>query len=96
MAVYDLSPATVAGEVEASRARVIWADGLLYVFTSTEDVTVLKAPEKPTRAKTSHGGNWYTVDGVDVKWRKKGCSCSCGDLCRTSRTVMLQRAVGVA
>lgn len=70
--IVDLSPVNVSGPVRASRARVIWEAGKLYIAKSKTDVTVYDA-EKPERDSPS-SSTWRTGEFV---FHKRGCS-SCG------------------
>lgn len=86
----DMGPVRTLGELELRRARIIWNDGLLYVFRSVDEFWLFDAPEPPVRNK-GYGGWEYTVEGVDLKWLGGGCACSCS-VCRVSQTKLLEAA----
>jgi hypothetical protein len=70
----DVSPVQVSGPMRAVKARVIWADGKLYVARGSRDVTVFEVPEPPAQTDPRRGV-WQTPEGL--KFYRRGCS-SCG------------------
>lgn len=74
----DVSPVEVRGAVRGSKARVIYADGKLYVALNVNDVRVLEM-EQPTETKASTqrrpwSGQW---EGQGISFYRRGCA-TCG------------------
>jgi len=70
--VLDLSPVTVSGPITAARARVIYHDGTLAVFTAPDQVQTFPT-EQPTRLR---GARWsVTTEAGDLAIQK---TCGCG------------------
>lgn len=91
----DQGPVEVmrGGEVIATRARIIWQAGRLYVFRSQQDFDVIASPDSPRKK-----GARFVADGdepEEIQWRPRGCRCSC-DICRAKRTDLLAIAAEVA
>lgn len=79
---------TRAGETIATRGRIIWHGGQLYVFRSRDDFDVI-ASGSPRKK-----GARFVADAdepEEVQWRSRGCRCSC-DICRVKRTDLLAAA----
>lgn len=84
---------TRAGEVIATRGRVIWKAGQLYVFRSLDDFEVIPSSNSPRKR-----GARFVADGdepEEVQWRSRGCRCSC-DICRVKRDDLLAAAAGAS
>jgi len=71
---FDQGPMNVTGAITARRARVIWKDGNLYVFTTPKNPQVMPTTEPVLN------GDGYSVstpeDGT-ISFTRKGCS-TCG------------------
>lgn len=69
----DVSPVEVRGPIRAVKARVIYADGKLYVARGSQDVTSFEVPE-PT--KTDPRRSQFAAEN-DLTFYRRGCG-SCG------------------
>lgn len=68
----DHGPCEVRGAIRGSRARVIYAGGVLYVVKNVSTVVSVVASE-PVQA----GDKWkVTTASGEVSWFRRGCSCS--------------------
>jgi hypothetical protein len=70
----DIGPVNVMGAIRASRARVLWSEGTLYVVHSANRIDKIETTE-PTREAT---GVWraQSESGL-ISFTRKGCP-SCG------------------
>lgn len=76
------------GETIATRGRVIWHQGQLYVFRSRDDFDII-ASGSPRKKGARFVADADDVE--DVQWRPRGCRCSC-DICRAKRNDLLATA----
>lgn len=78
--VLDLGPVNVRGVISARQARIVWADGTLYVLSRSQSGVTRQtvATSQPVEPSVP-SGYWRaeTTDGGFVSWTRKGCS-SCG------------------
>jgi hypothetical protein len=66
----DIGPVKVLGARHANRARVLWADGVLYIVHSANRVEKV-ATEEPYREAT---GTWRAQsDAGLISFTRKGC-----------------------
>jgi hypothetical protein len=79
MSQVDSSPAEVRGPipgVRASRARVVWREGMLYVATASNKVRAYEAPDAPVL----NGNMWSTGGWSWYRSRCGTCSFSLGQV----------------
>lgn len=72
---FDQGPMNVSGAITARRARVIYKDGMLYVFT-----TPTRAQSMATTEPVQSGQDWTVQteeDGTVIHFTRRGCS-TCG------------------
>ena len=71
----DIAPADVRvnGNLVATKARVFWVDGHLYVARSSTNVTRYELAEAPEKGRDG----LYRVDSLGMSFRKNGCG-TCG------------------
>lgn len=88
----DRSPCVVAGAISMPRARVIWLDGVLYLFTSQTRWQHVRCDDEPRQQV--RGTFVADTELGTIRFRKSGCSCGCG-VCRVKRQKLLA-SVGVS
>lgn len=71
---FDKGPMNVSGAITARRARVMWKEGTLYVFTTPKTAQVLETSEP-----VLSGEDWTvtTLEGDTVSFTRRGCP-TCG------------------
>jgi len=69
----DVNGASVFGVLKATKTRVIWSDGMLYVAKQPDDVSGFACSTAPVR----WGGGWKANldDGKVLQILKPSCSC---------------------
>jgi hypothetical protein len=90
----DVSPVDVRGVIRGSKARVIYADGKLYVALGINNVKMIEAPE-PVQTKPGNGPRavWETAG---LTFYRRGCS-TCGyTLNRHPAATLIAKAEAVA
>ena len=81
--VLDFKPVTINGPVTRNRARVLWTDGRLMIFSDEDDFMVFEDVPKPERR--SDRRTWTTTvtlhneteeeHSQQVTWAITGCNC---------------------
>lgn len=76
MTTVDVGPVMVRGLVHARYARVVWADGTLYVVSRRQGRVHRQTLETSEPVKPpSPRGYWRAItdEGQSISWTRRGC-----------------------
>lgn len=86
----------ISGAVQATRGRVLWRNGRLYVVTPVQRVNrttvVFAAPDPPRRVSGARHREDWTSDAAGVRWRKGSCGCGFPGALKVSSQVIVNEA----